>query len=64
MMGWEAILERFPSAYMVEVEDKDDEVMAVVESCEVGLPCVITRCGVVLRLVCFTNEMRKEIFKG
>ena len=64
MMGWEEILNRFPSAYMVEVRDKDDEVMAVVEACEAGLPCVITCCGVVVRLVCFTNAMRREVYAG
>ena len=64
MMGWEEILDRFPSAYMVEVGDKDDEVMAVVEACEAGLPCIVVKGGQVVRLVCFTNGMRKEVFRG
>ena len=64
MLGWEEILNRFPSAYMVEVDDKDDEVMAVVDACEAGLPCVITKGGQVVRLVCFTNGMRREIYRG
>ena len=59
-MGWEEILDRFPSAYMVEAETKEAEAKAVAEACEAGLPCVIVSGGNVARLVCFTNGMKRE----
>lgn len=61
MMGWEAILDRFPSAYMVEVETKEEEMAAVAEAVEAGLPCVIVKDGKVIRLPFFTNGMKKEV---
>ena len=63
-MGLEAILDRFPSARVVEAETEDDEAMALVEARMAGLPCVIARGGQPLWLPCFSDEMRREVYRG
>lgn len=64
MMGLEAILDRFPSARVVEAKTEDDEVTALVEARMAGLPCVISRAGQPLWLPCFSDEMRREVYRG